>query len=74
MSNDKILKNNKFTNCTRSELLSLWYGLKQVYAKGWDTADNPLIFYKDAYCEESNMGLILVERDLLIAIAYEFCG
>lgn len=77
MSNDKILKNNKFANCTRSELLSLWCGLKQVYTKGWNTTDNtdnPLNPYKDAYCEESNTGLDFVERDLLIAIAYEFCG
>lgn len=77
MSNNKMLKNNKFANCTRSELLSLWYGLKRIYAEGWDTTgttDNPLTPYKDAYCEESNMGLILVEQDLLRAIACEFCG
>lgn len=73
MSNNKMLKNNKFANCTRSELLSLWYGLKRIYAEGWE-ADNPLTPYKDAYCEESNMGLILVEEDLLKAIACEFCG
>ena len=74
MSNNKILKNNKFANCTRSELLSLQYGLKRVYTEGWDTTDNPLNPYRDAYCEESNKRLIFVERDLLIAIAYEFCG
>lgn len=77
MSNNKMLKNNKFANCTRSELLSLWYGLKCIYDEGWDrtgTADNPLTSYKDAYCEESNMGLILVEQDLFRAIACEFFG
>lgn len=74
MSNNKILKNNKFANCIRSELLSLWHNLERVYAEGWCANDNPLTPYKDAYCEESSMGLILVEQDLLRAIACEFCG
>lgn len=75
MSNNKILKNNKFANCTRSELLSLWYGLKRFYAEGLCADDNLFTFYKDAYCKEfSSIGVILCEQDLLRALACEFCG
>ena len=74
MSNEIILTGNKFVNCTRSELLSLWYGFKRMCTEGRATTDNPLTPYKDAYCKKSNIaGLLLTELDLLIAIAYEFC-
>lgn len=74
MSNNEILKNNKFANCTRSELLFLWYGLKRFYVEGWCADDNPLTPYKNAYCKENSLGVTLVEQDLLRAIACEFCG
>lgn len=75
MSNNEILKSNKFANCTRSELLSLWSGLKRFYVEGRCADDNPLTFYKDAYCKEFySMGVTLCEQDLLRAIACEFCG
>lgn len=69
-----ILKNNKFADCSKEELAILWWGLKRFYTEGWFTADNPLVPYKNAYCEESHIGLALVEKDLLTAIAYKFCG
>ena len=69
-----ILQNNKFADCSREELAVLWWGLKSFYNEGWYTADNPLTPYKNAYCEESHIGVVLVEQDLLRAIACEFCG
>lgn len=74
MDSHTILKNNKFAGCSREELEILWLGLKQFYTEGWYTADNPLTPYKNAYCEESHMGLTFCEQDLLRAIACEFLG
>ena len=78
MSNNKMLKNNKFANCTRSELVSLWYSLKRIYIEGWDVTgatDNPLTPYKNAYCEESHIGLALVRICLqqLLVNFWESC-
>ena len=69
-----ILKNNKFAGCSKEELTILWQGLKRFYSEGWCAADNPLTPYKNAYCEESHIGVFLVEQDLLKAIACEFFG
>lgn len=74
MDSHTILKNNKFAGCSREELAILWLGLKKFYAEGWYTEDNPLTPYKNAYCEESHIGVLLVEQDLLRAIACEFLG
>ena len=71
-NHSSILKNNKFADCSKEELAVLWSGLKRFYSDGYCTADNPLTPYKNAYCEESHIGVLLVEQDLLRAIACEF--
>ena len=46
--------------------------LNDVLRYGIIITDDEL--YKNAYCEESHLGVLLVEQDLLRAIACEFLG
>ncbi len=70
----KFLENNVFTNCTRSELLWLWYHLKCYYELGWFKKDSPLQEYHKFYVSSCSHPIKTMEHDLLIAIANEFCG
>lgn len=69
MTNKEILRGNKFANMTYDDLQLMWDGLKRFYEYGCFAWDNPLRPYKQLYCEESPVGIMRVEQDLLRAIA-----
>lgn len=69
----EILVGNKFADCNKAELEMLWENLKDYYQHGYFASDTLLSSYKELYCEESPIGIVRVEQDLLRAIACKFC-
>ncbi len=69
MSNKEILKNNKFADCNKESLERYWEELKNFYQNGWVSSDTALGKMRDAYCDEFPAGIIVMEQDLLRAIA-----
>lgn len=72
MTDERILENNLFKDCSQEELRILWNGMKRFYEDGFFAEDNPVTPYKNKYCERSNIGVIQTEQDLLRAIVVKF--
>ena len=69
MDKEKILQNNLFSNCSEEELRQYWDEMKEFYRDGWIAFGTHLGDMRDKYCEKYPAGIVIMEQDLLIAIA-----
>ena len=69
MDKEKILHNNLFDSCTKEELSQYWDEMKTFYRDGWISSDTALGMMKDNYCNKYADGVVIMEQDLLRAIA-----
>lgn len=69
MEKEKILANNLFANCSEKELSQYWDEMKEFYRDGWIQSNTALYKMRDAYCNKVPTGIVIMEQDLLRAIA-----
>ena len=69
MEKEKILRGNLFSDCSEEELRQYWDAMKEFYRDGWITFGTKLGDMRDKYCEISPAGIVIMEQDLLRAIA-----
>lgn len=72
MTNEAILMNNKFSECNKEELEQYWNEMKDFYKNGWISDGAALEKMRDWYCDHYTIGISIMERDLLRAIACKF--
>lgn len=68
-----LLQNNKFANCSKEELETLWKGLIRFYDTDKFEGDNPITPYKEVYTADGIVGLVNME-DLLRKIVLTMFG
>lgn len=69
-----LLQNNKFANCSKEELETLWKGLIRFYDTDKFEEDNPITPYKEVYTADGIVGLVNMEWDLLRKIVLTMLG
>ena len=69
MDKEKILKGNLFSDCSEEELRQYWDAMKEFYRDGWIAFGTKLGDMRDKYCEIHPAGIVIMEQDLLRAIA-----
>ena len=69
MDKEKILHNNFFASCSKEELGQYWDEMKQFYRDGWISSDTALGMMRDNYYNKYAAGVVIMEQDLLRAIA-----
>ena len=69
MDKEKILQNNLFSDCSEEELRQYWDAMKEFYRDGWIAFGTKLGDMRDKYCEMYPAGIVIMEQDLLRAIA-----
>ena len=69
MDNEKILKGNLFADCSEEELRQYWDEMKEFYRDGWIAFGTHLGDMRDKYCDMYPAGIVIMEQDLLRAIA-----
>lgn len=78
ITNDEILKNNYyFKDWSLNELRNLWPQMRFFYANGFTEPETLLDNIRKEYNDkcEPGMGIIMFERDYLMAVAVKsFCG
>lgn len=70
----RLLDRNLFVVCDNDELLELWEALRVFYSNGYIPEDSPLEAYRQKYqsCNPIGLSLVVMEQDLLRAIAVRF--
>ena len=77
LSNDEILRNNHFKNWSLNELHNLWPQMRFFYANGFTEPETLLDTIRKKYNDkcEPGMGIIMLEKDYLTAVAVRsFCS
>ena len=69
MDKEKILQNNLFSDCSEEELRQYWDEMKEFYRDGWIAFGTHLGDMRNKYCEKYPTGIVIMEQDLLRAIA-----
>ena len=69
MDKEKILHNNLFASCSKKDLSQYWDEMKTFYRDGWISSDTALGMMRDNYCSKYAAGVVIMEQDLLRAIA-----
>ena len=69
MDKEKILQCNLFADCSEEELRQYWDEMKEFYRDGWISSDTALGMMRDNYCNKYVAGVVIMEQDLLRAIA-----
>lgn len=68
MTNEEILKENEFANCTIEELHNYWEEMKDFYSCGSIDFNTPLGKMRDIYCSKYPTGIVIMEQELMRAI------
>ena len=69
MDKEKILQCNLFADCSEEELRQYWDQMKEFYRDGWIASWTTLGEMRDKYCDMYPAGIVIMEQDLLRAIA-----
>lgn len=74
ISNENILKNNHFANCSIEEIKVLWDNLRNYYSNGYIAENSPLKSFQIQYLQEyeHGIGLIVMEKHLLTVMAVKY--
>lgn len=77
MADNEVLRKNYFKDWSLNELRNLWPQMKFFYANGFTEEGTVLDVIRKEYNDrcEPGMGLIMLEKDYLTAVAIKsFCG
>lgn len=69
MDKEEILNGNLFADCSEEELRQYWDQMKLFYRDVWIASGTALGEMRDKYCDMYPAGIVIMEQDLLRAIA-----